>query len=366
MRTTQAPRTLVVGGGLVGLSTAFRLAGRGLPVVLVDTARAGVASEAAAGMLAPSTERPATPTAESAHRFALRSRDRYPALIEELREATGTEVPCELRGILEVAMDAAGVERLLALRGEGSEWLEPGQVRALEPALARVAGALFHPGDGVVDNPALVATLREALARMPLVTFVRGAALRIEPPAGDLPARVHVEGGVTVEGDFLVLAAGAWVSGIEGVPLPLPVEPVRGQLLAWRGRQLGHVVYGAGGYVVPRTGETLGGSTMEHVGYDATTSDEGLAHVRAVATRLLPALEGVAPERAWAGLRPVTPDLLPLLGPDPRHPRLLYACGHSRNGVLLAPLTAECLAALVAGEAPPADLAPFAPGRFGG
>lgn len=365
MRTTSTPRTVVVGGGLVGLATAFRLAERGFPVTLVNAPRPGVASGAAAGMLAPSTERPATPAAEAAHRFAVRSRDRYPAFVGRVADRSGLWIPLERNGILEVAVDEADLTRLAALGGPHAEWLEAAQVHALEPALGAVAGALFHSGDGVVDNPALVRALRLALETMESVTVLREEVVAVVPPEGDAPARVRLANADVVDGEFLVLAAGAWVGRVAGVPRSLPVEPVRGQMLAWRGRRIRHVVYGAGGYVVPREAETLAGSTMERVGFDAATTGEGLAEVRGIGVRLLPALAEAEPDRSWAGLRPVTPDLLPLIGADPEHPRLLYACGHSRNGVLLAPLTADCLVALVAGEEPPGDLAPFAPGRFG-
>src|SRR5690606_25641798 len=122
---------------------------------------------------------------------------------------------------------------------------------------------------------------------------------------------------------------------------------------------------GPGGYIVPRGGRTVVGSTMEPVAYDHETTPEGLARVLAVGTAICPALVGVPTVERWAGLRPVTPDLLPLIGADPEHPALLYACGHSRNGILLAPLTGACIAALVLGTAPPADLSPFDPARFG-
>jgi glycine oxidase len=125
------------------------------------------------------------------------------------------------------------------------------------------------------------------------------------------------------------------------------------------------VVYGPNGYLVPRAGtHTLAGSTMELSGFDASTTDSAVGGIRAMADALCPSLAGVPTASVWAGLRPVTPDFLPIIGRDPDYPALVYACGHSRNGVLLAPLTADCVAALLVGEAPPSSLASFSVERF--
>jgi glycine oxidase len=161
-----------------------------------------------------------------------------------------------------------------------------------------------------------------------------------------------------------VLAAGAWSPLIEGLPRPLPVEPLRGQMISLAASPVRHVVYGHDGYLVPRGDMTLVGATMEHVAFDVSTTAEGVAGLRAAAAELCPALAGLPVAKAWAGLRPVSPDFLPIIGRDPDSPSLIYACGHSRNGVLMAPLTADCVAALLVGETPPASLAAFGIERF--
>jgi glycine oxidase len=163
----------------------------------------------------------------------------------------------------------------------------------------------------------------------------------------------------------LVLAAGAWTPQIEGVPMALPVEPVRGQMMAFEGTPARHVAFAAGCYLIPKAdGRTIAGSTLEHVGFEPEVTEEGIARVRAMAESACPTL-GTAPVHAtWAGLRPMTPDLLPILGPDPDEPRIVYACGHSRNGILLAPLTAACVADFAMGRAPTYDVAQLRPGRF--
>jgi glycine oxidase len=151
---------------------------------------------------------------------------------------------------------------------------------------------------------------------------------------------------------------------VDGVPRALPVAPVRGQMVSFAAAALRHVTYGPGGYVLPRASATIAGSTMERVGFESGTTAEGVGAIVAAARAICPAL-GEAPVReAWSGLRPVTPDLLPIIGRDPDFPALLYACGHSRNGILLAPLTAHVIAALAAGEDPRHDLAPFSVARF--
>ncbi|MDQ3673560.1 MAG: FAD-dependent oxidoreductase, partial [Gemmatimonadota bacterium] len=142
------------------------------------------------------------------------------------------------------------------------------------------------------------------------------------------------------------------------------VAPARGQLVLYYSSPLRHVAYGPRGYVVPRGDGTIGGSTMESTGFDAGVTEAGISKVRDACEEICPPLAALGPPRAWAGLRPVTPDMLPLLGPDPEHSSIIYACGHSRNGVLMAPLTGDVVADLVTGAPLSHDLAQFRPGRF--
>jgi glycine oxidase len=354
----RAPEVVVVGDGLIGLASALALADAGRQVALVGAERPGQASHAGAGMLAPSVER----AAAAVHAFAVRARDRYPGYVAALHERTGLEVPLNREGIIELARDDDHAASLRAALTGGARWLDATDVAELEPALAPAVGAAFHPHDGAIDNRRLLAALRQAIAGHPSVAGVAGPAeaLRVD---GAHPA-VGLSGGRWVEGEWLVLAAGAWTPLLRGLPRPLPVEPVRGQMLAVADAPLRHVVYGAGGYVVPRGGETVLGSTMERVGFDVHLTSDGLEHVHGVAAAICPALARAPEVERWAGLRPVTPDGLPILGPDPAQPRLVYACGHSRNGILLAAITGDAVAALVEGSAPPGDLAPFAVTRF--
>jgi glycine oxidase len=162
-----------------------------------------------------------------------------------------------------------------------------------------------------------------------------------------------------------VLAAGAWAAQIDGLPRPVPVRPLRGQICAIRSAPLRHVVLERDVYLVVRGSDrTLVGSTMEDVGFDVGTTPDALAALRRSADSVCPALAAHDIVDSWSGLRPATPDLLPVLGPDPDEPRLIYACGHSRNGILLAPLTASVTGALAAGQDSGWDLTPFSIRRF--
>jgi glycine oxidase len=142
------------------------------------------------------------------------------------------------------------------------------------------------------------------------------------------------------------------------------VRPAKGQLIEFAAAPLSHVVYGPRGYIVPRGGASIGGSTTEDTGFESATSAAGIAKVRAAVTEICPALGHLEIENAWAGLRPLTPDGLPLIGPDPDSPAIIYACGHGRNGILMAPLTGDLVADLVTGSPLPYSLAQFRPERF--
>jgi len=220
----------------------------------------------------------------------------------------------------------------------------------------------LHPLDGSVDNVRLFEALRTAVEELPRVAIVPDtiAELRFHRPIEAVG-----RSGTVYAAETVVLAAGAWSATIAGLRRAIPVEPVRGQMIAYAGSPLRRAVYGPTGYVVPRTnGRTLVGATAERAGFDSTTTPEGLAKLERTAAEILPQFANVQPAEAWAGLRPMSADLHPILGFDPDEPRLLYATGHSRNGVLMTPLTGDCIASLLAGEQPPVDIRAFSIGRF--
>ena len=308
-------------------------------------------------MLAPHIESNDT----AARTLGVASRDMFPVWVSDLQEATGIRIMLLRNGVLELAPDGSSAERLRGLASGQSAWLDPEELRTLEPDLAPAAGALLHKDDGAVDNVALIDALRQRLQREHMVSLVDGDVVRIVPN-GLHPAVVTRT--ARFEVDRIVMAAGAWVNEVRGLPAPLRVEPIRGQMLALTGCQITHAVYAPDVYLVPRSGTTLVGATMERVGFETGTTEAALGELTAAARLVVPALVDSSVSRSWSGLRPVTPDFLPIIGADPENPALIYACGHSRNGILLAPLTGECVAALAFGEEPEADLSPFSPQRF--
>jgi glycine/D-amino acid oxidase-like deaminating enzyme len=340
----QVSDLIIVGGGAVGLASALAASDRGLDVLLITEHRPGQASWAAAGMLAPSTEDLGSGDAET---FAMAARDRYPSYLAALKDRTGITVPLNRSGIL-----------VIGAVHSGAEHLSQPELGKLEPALRDTEEAWLYPHDGSVDNVKLLDALEAALADTPRVRREVGPVRRVRVDRDS----VTCDAGTAPQ---LLLAAGAWTPLIEGLPRHLPIHPMRGQMLSLAAAPLTHVVYGPHGYLVPRGGtHTLAGSTMERSGFDASTTDQAIAEIRAMANTLCPSLTTASIASVWAGLRPVTPDFLPIIGHDPDYPSLLYACGHSRNGVLLAPLTADCVAALAVGKPSPFSLSPFTVDRF--
>ena len=370
MRAPPSSEAIIVGGGLIGLCCAAALARDGASVILLEEPRPGGASIAAAGMLAPSIDRGRGPAAD----FALAARDAYPAYLAWLEDATGLHVPLNRRGILQVALTDAGIRGLRrAMQRDAdpsAEWLDARTLRELEPALSHALGGVMHPDDGAVDNVAMLAALSVYCGTAASVRRVEAPAARIVPASETV--EVHTRDGTVHRARKVVLAGGAWVPAIEGLPRALPVTPLRGQMLAFAAAPLRHVVFGPRGYLVPRAGEagspigagTLVGATSERTGFDPAITESAARSLHAAGAEILPPLAEATPVRQWAGLRPMTPDLLPIIGHDREQPSVLYACGHSRNGVLMAPLTGDCISAIVRGHSTSHDLEPFSIDRF--
>ncbi len=356
----------VIGGGVIGAACARAAALRGLAVGIFEPGPdPAAASPASAGMLAAQIE----PLDNGLVALAVRSRDQYQRLAAELGDTTGIDIGFWAGGIAAIALDdkeadqlkdAVARQRQAGLR---CDWLAAADVHERWPGAAPDChGALFAPEDGTVDPQALTRACLADARRL-------GAAL--------IPERVEEvrrEGGratgvVTVAGataaEHVVIAAGAWSAEVRGLPRPLPVEPVRGQMAAvpWPGGPPA-ILYHDHCYVLARGGAALLGSTMERAGFDSRVTNEGLAQIFRGAVRLLPRLETQPVMRMWAGLRPGTPDGRPILGPDPDVQRLWYATGHGRNGVLLASLTGEITGDLLARGETDVDIAALEIGRF--
>ena len=326
----------IVGGGLIGLASALELARRGLKVCVVDREDAARASWAAAGILGPQSEVQApSPMLELCRRsFSL-----YPEFVRQLGEVGFR--PC---GTLHLAFSEAEERALVEVR----RWQTAAGLRVEERRQAGTRLALFFPDEGQVDNRKLVLALRDACRRA-------GVELRQEAAVSLEAGRVVLRR-AEIEARTIVLCAGSW----SGQLAELPVYPVRGQILLLDAAPPACVVFGGGGYAVPRGGRTLIGATSEDAGFDATPTAEGRAFLKTVAAKLLPGAHPVVDH--WAGLRPATRDRLPLLGRLPNG--VIVATGHYRNGVLLAPISAQIVAALVEGQPAPVDLAPFDPLRY--
>ncbi len=365
---TRYADVVVIGGGIAGAAVAAALAGPGRRLTLLERGPgSGAATDASAGMLAAQIEARA---GDALLPLALAARDCYDRLLASLPVDVAHRLAYRPTGILHVALtdeEAAGLagqadaQRALGLE---AQWLDQGELRRRHPAIAPAArGALLTPRDGCIHNAALAAALR-ATAFAHGAHIVTAAASQVLARRGTVTA-VRSSAG-TWRARWVVVAAGAWSPLLRGLPRPLPVEPVRGQMLlvaapdGWREQ----VVFGPRGYVVPREGRALLGSTMERAGFDATTTPAGLAQVRAAAAELIPALAGAPALASWAGLRPMTPDGLPILGRDPDLDGLLYATGHGRNGILLGPLTGELIRDLVVRGETAVDIAPYGVARF--
>jgi glycine oxidase len=365
------PDVLIVGGGVIGAACAYNLALRNVSVSVIEAGpRPGAATPAAGGMLAPFAESAAEDPLLS---LCVRARDVYNDLSVVLQEETGIDIGLRTEGILQVAFteeEAAGLKSDIAWQrqsGFATEWLSAEDVRELVPGLGPEAlGGAHAPEDGGLVPMALREALLEG-ARKRGMTLVEGQSVErlvvsdgqvtgVETGTGPLPAGA------------VVVAAGCWSGGLEGLPRPLPVEPIRGQMAAldWPAGEPPAIIYGGGGgtYVLERGGEAIAGSTMEQAGFATGVTEDGLRQVYRSVRRIYPALTELPVKRTWAGLRPGTPDNRPILGRDPEVENLWYATGHGRNGILLAGMTGDFLAQLYAGDELEHDLSSMDPGRF--
>ncbi|MER8033896.1 glycine oxidase ThiO [Streptomyces hydrogenans] len=382
MRSSESTDTssdvLVIGGGVIGLVTAWRAARRGLTVAVVDPEPGGGAARVAAGMLAAVTE--LHYGEETLLGLNLASAARYPAFVAELEEATGLDVGYRACGTLAVALDAddrAHLRELHALQtrcGLASTWLSGRECRRLEPMLAPgVRGGLRVDGDHQVDPRRLAAALLVACERAGVVLH-RALAERLVV-TGDRARGVVLGDGTELTADQTVLAAGSLSGRLAGVPpavLP-PVRPVKGQVLRLRipapyapflSRTVRAVVRGSHVYLVPReNGELVVGATSEELGWDTTVTAGGVYELLRDAHELVPGLTELPLTETLAGLRPGSPDNAPLLGPSTL-PGLHLATGHYRNGILLTPVTGDVMAEVLTTGSLPDEARPFSPRRF--
>jgi glycine oxidase len=402
MTADAPPDVVVVGAGAVGLATAWRLAERGVDVVVVDPQPGGGASGVAAGMLAPVTE--ARLGELDLLRLGLASAERWPAFAAEVEAAAGRPVGYRADGTVVVALDADDraamadlVDRQRSLGLEVAD-LQAREVRALEPALAPgVRRGALASGERSVDPAALVGALGVAAERRGVrfrheqVAALLTTGERDAPGAGSAhggSGRVAAEaelgdrrvvgvelvGGERLAAGAVVLASGAWSADLAGLPARArpPVRPVKGQVVTLRQRPgdtlVRHTVRafvrGSTVYLVPRDdGRVVCGATVEERGWDATVTAGGAYELLRDAIAVFPGLDEAELVGVRAGFRPGTPDDLPLIGASAVD-GLVVAAGHYRNGILLTPITAEAVADVVTGDEPPAEVQPCDPRRF--
>jgi glycine oxidase len=366
--TTRPRDILVVGGGVIGLSLARELAGRGLRVTVLDRGPAGQeASWAAAGMLVPQSDSPAPGPHFD---LLLESHRLYPQWTRDLEEETGETVGYRRTGLLRCARNEAE-ERALEKyawqrdRGLAVEAVGPEEIaRRLGRNVAAVRAACLFPDEGVVDARRLTRALAESARLRGVDLRTETAARRFRIAAGRCRG-VDTSTGV-IEAEIVVNASGAWASFDRELPFPVPVEPVRGQIveLALPGDAPETILESNDAYLAPQEGgRLLLGSTLERAGFEKRVTAGAVGRLIAEAGRLWPAITTGRFVTAWAGLRPGTPDGLPILG-GCGIAGLYFATGHYRHGILLAPATARRLADLLTGGPAP-DLTPFSLSRFG-
>jgi glycine oxidase len=364
---------VVVGGGIIGSAIAFRLAQEKLRVVLIDGQTPGrEASWAAAGMLSPAPDCPDSIPLVPMGRASLAL---YPNFISELHGITGREVVFRREGTIEAIFSSEAekeLSTLIALHhglGLAAEPLRIEEARRLEPALGREArAAALLPDEACLDNRSLTDALLAAVVEQGVEMIAHTRVSRIIRD-GARCAGV-VAGGRNISAGHVVLAAGAFCAAIEGVAPGPVVRPVRGQMVALHngGVRLTRVLRSDRGYIVPRNDASpqrlVAGSTIEEAGFDKRVTPQGLEKIFSAAQELAPGLAGAEVIETWSGLRPGTPDSLPLLGPGELD-GLIFATGHYRNGILLAPITAKLVTEWVTERRVSLDWERFSPLRFG-
>jgi glycine oxidase len=368
---------VVVGAGVIGLSVAFELRRRGAEVVVVEAAAAAAtgATNVAAGMLAPVGELDFGEPALL--EINLRSAGMYPGFISAVEDLTGLDTDYRRPGGMHVALDrdeAAELKRVLDLQislGLDSKWLGPGASRELEPGLhPGLNGSVLVEGDGVVDPRALCSALLAALEKLEVPVMYSAPVSALDPEAaasdrgdGGRVRGVQLSGGRRIPARTVIAAGGADSGRSAWLPEEdrPPVRPVKGQVAELRGDPAepvcSRILASERVYLAPRSdGRLIVGATVEEMGYDTTVTAGGVHELLREAYRLLPDVAEMEFIGATAGLRPGTPDNLPVVGPGST-PGLILATGHYRNGILLAPVTAAAVAELVESGAGPGDSA---------
>lgn len=361
-------KIVIIGGGIAGLSIGLRLREAGCDVVVLERASPGHgATWASGGMIAAGAENADDTTAEA--RFAHRSAKLWPEFAAVIEKKSGQSISFRQDGSLLVAADGAALAKLSARNTAGTSMLSAAEAGAMEPLLSgNIAGALWSPEDGQVDNRAVGYALALAFVGLGGVLQINEAVVTLETEDG------FVTGARTpfalYEADAFVIAAGAWSGSLKGlVPNVLPpVIPVKGEMLALRppaGTVLPkRLIWGDEVYLIPRHDRLLIGATTSRDGFDTSTTRQAADRLYARACAVMPSLSGWTLEEHWAGLRPGSPDDLPIIGEI--IPGLFAATGQYRNGILFAPAIADAMHSLIVEHRQPPEIRDFDPKRFTG
>lgn len=365
-------KAIIVGGGIIGASVAWRLAKDGVSVTVFERGRLGQeASWAAAGLIGPQVE------AQEPGVFfdlCMAGKNAFDGIVDRLTRESGIDPEYDEHGALYVAFDEAGAARLRSRArwqksvGAIVDELSPAEALKLAPVLSPdIICALHMPTNRRTENRKLTMAYIRAAEKA-------GAAFRESTRVAEVITRagraagVRFDDGSTEESDLVIDAAGSWASEIRGLEQDkVRFYPVRGQIICFEAPAgaLGPSLFSPDGILVPRRdGRLIAGSIFEDAGFNKSVTLSGIATITSAVAAMVPGLRTAALREVWAGLRPASDDQMPVLGESPTVPGAFYAAGHFRSGILLSALTGQIIADLVAGRKPPLDLAPFSPSRF--
>ncbi len=356
------PETIVIGGGVIGLMTARALHQSGHKVLLIERGElGGESSWAGGGIISPLYP---WRYSDAVNVLAQRSKACYASLVEQLEEESGIDSELQKSGLLVV--DSDEIDQAQSWAEQWSEQLELVEgnkaLREIEPALDEsIERALWMPGIRQVRNPKLLKALRASFERQDIACREHTLVEEIRVDAGRVIAVRTQDGDIGT--DNVVIAGGAWSAGLVENIQPINVEPVKGQMIMFKGEadQVKRMVLSNGHYIIPRRdGHVLAGSTLEKTGFDKSVSDQALQALREDAIALVPALASMTVERQWAGLRPGTSNGVPYVCPLEEVKGLFLHAGHYRNGIVLGPASVQLITELVTAKAPFCDPAPYA------